>query len=99
MKIMLPPVKYPQQAKRLQFFATLADRVGNLPGVEAVGYTNQLPMRGGWGGSFRVEHPEVSMGPDDDSDFQIVSPGYFTALRIRLLNGRLFSDVDRSGSH
>jgi predicted permease len=98
MKIMLPRTKYPEQAKRLQFFATLGDRVSGLPGVEAVGYTNQLPMRGGWGGSFKVEHPEVPMGPNDDSDFQIVSSGYFKTLRIRLLRGRLFSDVDRSGS-
>jgi putative ABC transport system permease protein len=98
MKIILPRTKYPEQTQRLQFFATLADRVNRMAGVEAVGYTNQLPMRGGWGGSFRVEHPEVPMGPNDDSDFQIVSSDYFKALRIRLLRGRLFSDLDRPDS-
>jgi putative ABC transport system permease protein len=98
MRIMLPRTKYTDQAKRLQFFAALAARIENLPGVRAVGYTNQLPMRGGWGGSFRIESPEVAMGPNDDSDFQLVNAGYFTALRINLLRGRLFNDYDTSGS-
>jgi predicted permease len=98
MKIMLPKSRYPEQAKRLQFFANLASRVSAIPGVEAAGYTNQLPMRGGWGGSFKVANPEVPMGPNDDSDFQIASPGYFRALGIRLLHGRLFTDADSAGS-
>ncbi len=98
MRIALTRTKYPNQAQRLQFFARLADRVRALPGVEAVGYTNQLPMRGGWGGSFQVESPEVPMGPNDDSDFQIVNAGYFAALRIKLLRGRLFDDHDTSAS-
>ena len=98
MRIMLPRSRYPEQARRLQFFTDVADRVRNLPGVEAVGYTNQLPMRGGWGGSFRVEQPEVPMGANDDSDFQLASPGYFEALRIRLLRGRLFGPSDGPGA-
>ncbi len=98
LKILLPRTKYPAPAQRIQFFDTLARRVNTLPGVESSGFTNQLPMRGGWGGSFKVEHPEVPMGPNDDSDFQIASPGYFPALRIRLLRGRPFEDADRAGS-
>jgi predicted permease len=98
LKVMLPRNKYPEQEKRLQFFAALAERVSKLPGVEAVGYTNQLPLRGGWGGSFKVEHPEIAMGPNDDSDFQIVNPDYFRTLGVRLIRGRLFLDADRSNA-
>lgn len=98
MQILLPETKYPDQAKRLRFFDTLAGRVRNLLGVDAVGYTSGLPLRLLWGGSFTLEHPEIPMGSNDDSDFQIVSPGYFETLGIRLLRGRLFSDHDRAGS-
>jgi putative ABC transport system permease protein len=98
MRIMLPRAKYADQTKRLQFFAALTERVTSLPGVEAAGFTNQLPMRGGWGGSFRVEHPDVPMGSSDDADFQIVSPQYLQALGIRLLRGRFFASKDHAGS-
>jgi predicted permease len=98
MKIMLPKTKYPDQQKRLQFFATLAERVRGLPGVAAVGYSNQLPMRGGWGGSFSTEHSEVPADADADTDFQIVSPRYFDALGIKILRGRAFNESDRAGS-
>src|SRR5258708_10869 len=98
MKIMLPKTKYSDQQKRLEFFATLAERVRGLPGVAAVGYTNQLPMRGGWGGNFSIEHSEVPTGPNDDTDYQIVSPRYFDALGIKILRGRAFSEDDRAGS-
>ncbi len=98
MKLVLPRTRYPQPEQRLQFFENLASHVRELPGIEAAGYTNALPMRGGWGGSFQVENPEVPMGPDDDSDFQIVSPGYFEALRIRLLSGRLLQGSDTARS-
>jgi predicted permease len=98
MKIMLPRTKYSDQQKRLQFFATLAERVRSLPGVAAAGYSNQLPMRGGWGGSFSTERSEIPTGPNDDTDFQIVSPQYFDALGIKILRGRVFNDSDRAGS-
>ena len=98
MKIMLPRSRYQDQAKCLRFFDDLTLHLAALPGIEAAGFTNQLPMRGGWGGSFKVEQPEVPMGPNDDSDFQIVSPGYFRALGIRLLRGRFFNDADQPGA-
>jgi putative ABC transport system permease protein len=98
MKIMLPKTKYSDQQKRLQFFSSLAERVRSLPGVAAAGYSNQLPMRGGWGGNFSTEHSEIPTGPNDDTDFQIVSPQYFDALGIKILRGRVFNDGDRVGS-
>lgn len=33
-----------------------------------------------------------------EAECRIVSPGYFDALSIRLLNGRAFTDRDRAGS-
>src|SRR5579872_1792730 len=98
MKIALPKTKYPDQQKRVQFFDALTERVRVLPGVVAAAYTNQLPMRGGWGGNFTIEHSEIPTDMNDDTDSQIVSPSYFDALGIKIIQGRAFNKGDRAGS-
>ena len=59
-----------------------------------------MPFTGiDWSASFGIEgrHPGPGdPGPHGDVDF--VSPGYFAAMGIPLLEGRLFTDLDRKGS-
>ena len=78
-------------------------RIERLPGVAAVGVSSDLPLAAGrtmTTSSVRVAgRPE----PVDPSDRLMVpirwaSPGYFDAMRLRLLEGRLFTDLDRAGS-
>jgi putative ABC transport system permease protein len=94
MRIMLPEAKYATAASRWQFFEALEARVSRLPGVEAVGYANNLPLRGGWGGGFGIEG--VAMPPDGyfAADMQAVNPGYFKTLAIGLEQGRLLEATD-----
>ena len=90
----LPPAKYPTGVERLAFFAALEDRVAALPGVAGVGFTNTLPLRGGWGSGFRIEgEPEPADGYLS-AGFQAVSPGYFQTLGIPLLRGRQIARSD-----
>jgi len=90
MKIRLPLTRYPDATKQFAFFHDLADRVRPLPGVEAVGFANNLPMRGGWSSSF-----DLDSGEEFETDAQAVSTGYFATLGIPLLRGRLFTPADR----
>ena len=78
-------------------------RIERLPGVAAVGVSSDLPLAAGrtmTTSSVRVAgRPE----PVDPSDRLMVpirwaSPAYFDAMRLRLLEGRLFTDLDRAGS-
>jgi len=71
----------------------LTERVRGLPGVEAAGFANRFPLRGGWSSSANFE----GTAPMDFfvSDFQAVSGGYFAALGIRLVRGRLVTETDR----
>jgi predicted permease len=93
MNLNLPASRYKTADDRLRFFDDLATRVHAIPGVEAVGYANRLPLRGGWSGSIQIgdsaDHVEV--------DLQAVSPGYFQTLGLALAAGRLFGADDRRG--
>jgi putative ABC transport system permease protein len=93
--VRLPDAKYSDQRARAAFFETLAPKIQAIPGVRQVAFANQFPMRGGWGSGFTM----IGGSPDGrDADFQAVSPGYFAALGIPLVRGRLIDGRDRDGA-
>ncbi len=78
-------------------FYAIADRVAQVPGVEAAGFTQLLPLQNwGWTSSsadFLVKgRPPVS--PPFPIHMRYVTPGYFEALRIPILRGRNFTAAD-----
>ena len=77
---------------RLEAFQRRVGRsLAALPGVEAVGATNNLPMRrSGSSRLFVVEGEEV----EREAQYGVVSPGYFEALEIPLLQGRSIRETD-----
>jgi putative ABC transport system permease protein len=95
MRITLPELRYPTPERRDAFFEDLAERAGNLPGIQSVAFANNFPLRGGWSSNFR---PENQPDRDEDADYQAVSPGYFSTLGIALQGGRLLTPADRAGS-
>jgi putative ABC transport system permease protein len=95
----LPETPYPDATKRLAFFEELERRLVGRPGVEAVGFANRLPLRGGWGTGIEIEgmaraNPREQL----DADAQAVSRGYFRTLGIPVLRGRGFEETDREGA-
>lgn len=76
-----------------EFCRTLVERVAGIPGVEAVGMVNRLPL-GGVAQTLLFEFE----GHDDRApimvDSRTVTPDYFRAMGIPLVAGRTFSDVD-----
>lgn len=97
-KLELPmATTYPSQEERDAFYATLLERVDNLPGVEAATLTSTPP----------IEEESSLMnfttpGRADDrvlqANFRIVAPNYFSLLGIPIRAGRAFTASDnRSG--
>jgi hypothetical protein len=86
---------YPEVAQRTAFFTSLVDEVKALPGVQAVGLVSQLPIRHP-GGNLYLRRPgeEASSTMDRSADFRAVLPGYFGAMRMRLVAGRDIADTD-----
>ena len=74
----------------------VAERVAALPGVRAVGYADVLPLSPGLAPTSRFWVAGRGEREQQEGAWPArrVSPGYFTALQVRLLRGRYFTDAD-----
>jgi len=81
-----------------QFYVQMLDRIAHLPGVTAVGGINRLPLQGGGAdGQFLIDNDPNQKGY---AEYRVASAGYFDAMRIPLLRGRMFDASDRvNGQH
>ena len=97
----LPPGNL-RKDQSLIFTRQVAERVAAVPGVEAVGYADQLPLAPGDAptSTFWVAGRPDREQLEDAHPVRGVSAGYFTALQARLLRGRYFTDAEvASGRH
>jgi predicted permease len=85
--------RYPERAQFVEFQRRVVERVQRVPGVVAAGSTRNLPLLG-TGESWPVV-PEgsapIAPGSEPEVAVHPVSAGFFTALRIPLLEGRAFA--------
>jgi len=97
MRLSLPEAKYSQSVERIDFFATLLDRVRSLPGVEGAGLVRAVPGAGYGGDSgFAIaEHPPLPLGKGQYAMVRWSDPGYFQALGIPILRGQSFDNGRR----
>ena len=96
MSVSLPDAKYTQEQQVREFYHNLLGRVQSLPGVEAAGAINLLPL-GGQNSSGTTTIDTQSVRPEDrtpEVDYRGVTPDYFKAMGISLLRGRFFDDGD-----
>ncbi|HUF71247.1 MAG TPA: ABC transporter permease [Longimicrobiales bacterium] len=84
-------IRYLTPESRANFVNQLGDRLAAIPGVESVGGVAPLPLAGGdqysIGSYGRVGDPD-DVYQAQKADFKAVLPGYFEAMRIRLVSGR-----------
>jgi len=77
------------------WYQRLLDRVVVIPGVAAVGATNNLPFAGSrTTTNFEVQGHSFAPGEETLADRRIVSSGYMQAIQMHLLAGREFSQGD-----
>jgi putative ABC transport system permease protein len=89
-------VRYRETAAVYAYHDRVREAVGAVPGVKSVAVANQLPL-GGNMDSYGVLDPDnmpsnPEMSPSGDR--YVVSPNYFATMKIPLLRGRTFTDVD-----
>jgi predicted permease len=97
-EVSVPAAAYPRPEDVNRYVDQLRERLGGLPGVEAVGATHALPFTPM--NSVRPFLREgVDSGRDDPpvSDYRMVTPGYMAALGIAVRRGREFTDADVAG--
>jgi predicted permease len=96
LRLSLPNARYPTRGEIASFFSRYLDAVRRLPGVRMAGASSGLPLSlasGDWG--FDIEgRPRVNGRKPGAADWYVVTPGYFEALGIRLVRGRLPFESD-----
>ena len=106
----VPWLMSPRNTRALTLLDERLTRVRALPGVETAGGIDAFPLRGGGSnGTFLVlERPDEITRMEDyarlmkipsrtgSAEYRIATPGYFRAMEIPLLRGRLFDQSDAS---
>ncbi|HKN67954.1 MAG TPA: ABC transporter permease [Gemmatimonadaceae bacterium] len=93
-----PNLRYPTDSSVVRFFMNITDRVAQLPGVRGVGLASRLPLSN----EGMNQNPVYAEG--DVTTAKKIPPlavyvtadsGYFRAMGIPLVAGRLFDRLDR----
>jgi putative ABC transport system permease protein len=95
-EIALPAAKYGAPADADRFWSALTERVRAIPGVETAAGTTLLPLRGGGDTYFYVDgRPPATDADRLNATVSVVTPDYFTAMRIPVKSGRTVTWTDR----
>lgn len=86
-------------ADRLQHIDRALEQLATIPGVNSVGVVNPLPFGSGNQNPYYVEGaPLPAKGEVISAEYIEANGGYFDAMDINLVAGRLFDARDRPGS-
>jgi predicted permease len=97
------------ERERVRLYDEISARIAALPGVSAVGGVNAFPLTAGnhANGTFlvmsrpdeqldRSQVPALMRDPSrsGDAEFRVAGPGYFRAMNIPVIRGRVFENRD-----
>ncbi|HEY4425266.1 MAG TPA: ABC transporter permease [Pyrinomonadaceae bacterium] len=96
-RLSLPETKYKEKPQVESFYNQVRAGVSSLPGVQAVELNQVVPFSGGGGGApFSVEGFEGQ--PAKVAWIRSTTPGYFAAMGMPVLKGRVFASSDTEKS-
>ena len=95
-RLSLPSTTYPDPASVTAFYRNLVDQARQMPSVIAAGVVRVLPLAAEIGdGGLAIEgRPTPPSSNGYSADWQSVGPGYFEAMKIKLVKGRFFTAAD-----
>ena len=94
-QVQLPPTAYPEAADVVRFYRNLDERLAQIPGVVEAGFVRILPLSrtiGNW--TITLESRPYAAEENPHGDFQYATPGYFEAMGVQALRGRLVGTSD-----
>lgn len=98
-RIQLPVASYPTTEARTRFVRDMVATVRALPGVQSAGETDLgFRLGSGFSTSLRIDGRPAQDGRPYTTSFRRVGPGYFETMKIALLRGRSFTDIDDASS-
>ena len=90
---------YIEHEQFVKFYNQVLEKVTALPGVQDAGLINTLPLDKGPTSAFRVEGRPVTT-PDKwpGANYRVVTPNYFRAMSIPILQGRGYTERDNDNA-
>src|SRR5262252_175629 len=83
----------------ISYFRRVIERVSLIPGIEAVGAINTLPLSWGPTAEYRIEgRPLLTPDKWPEAEYRTVSSDYFRALSIPIMQGRAFNERDNEAA-
>jgi predicted permease len=90
------PGRFEDPLRGIAFQRTLVETLRKNPGVHTVGWATNAPLAVATRDEFRIEAGAAGVTDTVELDVNVVSPAYFGAIGMNLLEGRLFDDGDRA---
>jgi putative ABC transport system permease protein len=92
----LPQTRYSKPEEIARFFKSAIERVRAVPGVQAAALVRAVPFSGNGGTTGYLVSGRRALDPASmpQARFHLVTPDYFTTMRIPLRGGRDFTDRD-----
>jgi predicted permease len=85
--------------RKIQFVREVVSRLNALPGVKSASAGWPVPLSGSDSSiSFTVEGHPVAKADHPDESLGVALPGYFETMRIPLIAGRTFNEMDQPKS-
>jgi putative ABC transport system permease protein len=94
-----PLARYPDGAQARAMIRQLTGEISALPGVTSAAFTTGVPLHDGWSRIYTIEGRPRELKDMPFVNHVAVAPGYFRTLRIRLLEGRDFTEADFDQPH
>src|SRR5690606_10983973 len=96
LRVTLPAARYGESARVAAAFRAMEGRVRALPGVEAAGFIGTVPLAADFQGSIVSieDFPPPAEGELRIAHFAVVTPGYFEAMGLPVVDGRAFGPAD-----
>jgi putative ABC transport system permease protein len=96
MRVSLPERRYPETARVRAYFDEAVRRLRALPGVQAAGAIDSLPLLGGSVQPVVLEgRAELLPRDQPTTEVRRILPGYLASMRIPVLRGRDVADNDQ----
>ena len=89
------PSSITEQPRKVAHYTRLLEEVAKVPGLNSVGLIAPLPLASvEANATFAVEGRPVPPGESQFIKLRVASPGYFRAMSLTLLRGRVFGEQD-----
>jgi putative ABC transport system permease protein len=89
--------RYPTKESLMQFFSSIERETSSDANVRSIAWASTLPLGESTFGAASFEvvgEPPVEENRRPTTDYQIVSPSYFSTLELPVVAGRTFTDAD-----